>query len=462
MSRIPRGMAFFLFATLVVIAPSVALAQTWDGGGADNNWSTAANWSGDAVPTGTAAVTFNATSTKNCTVDNVGTWSGGALAVAAGYTGTVTQTADLTISSFTQAAGTYSAGSLNISGSFTRTGGTFTQNTSTVTFNGSGVGTITDGGASFYNLVINGSGATYSLADSVVITNNLTVTAGTLQTAKDSVSNLTVTGIFLVDTNGTVIVRRSSTSGNGAGQTITAGTLTITGTMQATGQGFASTIVGSSTLVAGGSHGGSGIWMPAATAVATYGSMTDPTSLGRGSVDTGGFGSGGGSIAISSTGTVTVNGVLSANALSGNNGGGAGGSIKITAGTLAGTGAIRANGAGKGYASGGGGRISLDGVATDNFTGTLQANGGANGIASAYPGTIYLNSGRRTALTLGGAGNLTSLTLGSDGTNDYTFGTVTIQSGGTLTIGGNPTVNSGEGSAATLNVTDLTINLGEL
>jgi hypothetical protein len=39
--------------TLVAVAISQAAVITWDGGGADNDWSTAANWVGDALP-GTA------------------------------------------------------------------------------------------------------------------------------------------------------------------------------------------------------------------------------------------------------------------------------------------------------------------------------------------------------------------------------------------------------------------------
>ncbi len=40
-----------LVTPLAILVPKVsAAAVTWDGEGADNNWSTAANWSGDAVP----------------------------------------------------------------------------------------------------------------------------------------------------------------------------------------------------------------------------------------------------------------------------------------------------------------------------------------------------------------------------------------------------------------------------
>ena len=49
-----------LGAMLVVLLALLAYAQqaqtitlTWDGGGADNNWSTAGNWSSDEVPGGT-------------------------------------------------------------------------------------------------------------------------------------------------------------------------------------------------------------------------------------------------------------------------------------------------------------------------------------------------------------------------------------------------------------------------
>src|SRR5258707_3350956 len=67
-------------------ARAALVTKTWDGGGATNNWSEAANWSGDAVPVAGDNVTFDATSTKNATIDvniNVAT-----IFIAGGYTGT--------------------------------------------------------------------------------------------------------------------------------------------------------------------------------------------------------------------------------------------------------------------------------------------------------------------------------------------------------------------------------------
>lgn len=53
---------------LAIIAPSVHAGQTWDGGGTDNNWTSALNWDGDAAPNFTNAITFQGetrTSTLN-------------------------------------------------------------------------------------------------------------------------------------------------------------------------------------------------------------------------------------------------------------------------------------------------------------------------------------------------------------------------------------------------------------
>lgn len=64
-------------------------AKTWDGGGADNNWSTCANWNGDTCPVTNDIVTFDATSTKSCTVD-IAVPVLGTVTIASAYANTVT------------------------------------------------------------------------------------------------------------------------------------------------------------------------------------------------------------------------------------------------------------------------------------------------------------------------------------------------------------------------------------
>jgi autotransporter-associated beta strand protein len=80
LSRIPRSgpalrkfqgdfaakIPLFAFVILVMIHSAFAVAKTWDNGGGDNLWNTAANWSPDGVPGSADDVTFNGTSTANC------------------------------------------------------------------------------------------------------------------------------------------------------------------------------------------------------------------------------------------------------------------------------------------------------------------------------------------------------------------------------------------------------------
>ena len=80
-------------------------AKIWTGLGADNNWSTALNWDLAAVPATTDTITFDVTSVKNCTIDALGTWSGGTFTVGAAYTGSITQNVAITCAAFSFGAG---------------------------------------------------------------------------------------------------------------------------------------------------------------------------------------------------------------------------------------------------------------------------------------------------------------------------------------------------------------------
>ena len=61
-------LSFPLAAALVAMlsTPAVHAGQIWDGGGADNNWNTAANWDSNTLPTFTNAITFAGAGDKEC------------------------------------------------------------------------------------------------------------------------------------------------------------------------------------------------------------------------------------------------------------------------------------------------------------------------------------------------------------------------------------------------------------
>ncbi|MDQ5952433.1 MAG: hypothetical protein QG626_561 [Patescibacteria group bacterium] len=90
------GAAFLLGTVLVVPHSAFAATRTWDGGGATNNWSDCINWSGDVCPGASDVATFNGASTKSVTLDANTTLQ--SLNINSGYTGTLTQAANLSLS----------------------------------------------------------------------------------------------------------------------------------------------------------------------------------------------------------------------------------------------------------------------------------------------------------------------------------------------------------------------------
>ena len=159
-------------------------------------------------------------------------------------------------------------------------------------------------------------------------------------------SNLTIEtgGKINVDYMGYAGGLMGNTIGNGPGGGISGG-----GT--ATGAGYGGR--------AGGTYGVGG---------APYGSATAPLAPGSGGGGSTWYngGAGGGAVRIQANGTVTLNGLISANgddrfASLGQYGGGSGGAIYVDCHTLAGAGGlIQANGgSGLSYGAGGGGRIAI-------------------------------------------------------------------------------------------------------
>ena len=146
---------------------------------------------------------------------------------------------------------------------------------------------------------------------------------------------------------------------------------------------------------------------------ATYGSEMLPVDLGSG----GGTrccgttpGSGGGDLLLTVSGTLTDNGVISANGGDGNGlqvGGGSGGSVSIHAPALTGTGSIAANGGAGGEAGGGGGRVALYFNSDSGFnvtlataTGGSSSSGNPGAVGTVYiPGALVVKAASTTMLT---------------------------------------------------------------
>ncbi len=219
-------------------APSAnAASLTWDGGGADSNWSTCANWSSNVCPAATDSVTFNTTSTKSATLDSSfgGTVIG--LTISTGYTGTITQARSLTINgNYSQATGTFTGGAatIDINGTYTLSGGTFTSTTGTLfvsagwthsagTFvhnNGSveldgSTSTINLPGSTavnFYNFRINKNNGiilTVTSGDTVVVNGTLTLSEGRWAGIIQAKAAMSIANAW--DGNGTGLLNITST-----------------------------------------------------------------------------------------------------------------------------------------------------------------------------------------------------------------------------------------------------------
>jgi len=145
----------------------------------------------------------------------------------------------------------------------------------------------------------------------------------------------------------------------------------------------------------GAGHGGpGGASYYGAPGGVTYGSETRPVDFGSGGGGDLGPNRGGGAIQLTVTGTLTIDGRVSANAdlvTASYDGGGSGGSIWLTSSRLDGTGSITANGQVSGYSlagSGGGGRIAID-TGVNRLAGAVMASGGLSASRPGGNGTVH-------------------------------------------------------------------------
>ena len=232
---------------------------------------------------------------------------------------------------------------------------------------------------------------------------DLTLSGGALVSIPDSQSqyfgNLFIgANSWLIVTNPILTVSGSATIQSGGGL-LADGTGYLAGAGPGAGRYYSVPGVSGSYTCGGGGYGGYGASGAGTTSLSggtTYGSVTAPYDLGSGGGGPYSYyalgGAGGGAIRLSVTGTLEVDGRLSANgaaAVTSGGGGGSGGTVALTVGTLSGTGVISANG-GTGIGlggGGGGGRIALQ-YGLNAFAGSLTACGGG-GSSAGGAGTIY-------------------------------------------------------------------------
>lgn len=200
-------------------------------------------------------------------------------------------------------------------------------------------------------------------------------------------------GSFLFATGDTSVTNEASGGGTGGdgkihglGTTIACSDAYIYGTLSADQRGFPVAQGPGYTVNQPSSHGGRAV-------SAVYGNATAPTALGSGGTG----GAGGGAVKIAASGTIHIDGIISANGVHAHRYSPAGGSIWLVSHTLSGSGIIRAEGGnGQIQAGAAGGRIALD-YTTSTFSGRVSVAGGRSGYigdplsiaAGGQPGTLW-------------------------------------------------------------------------
>ncbi|MGH2395134.1 MAG: hypothetical protein ACRDGH_16860, partial [Candidatus Limnocylindria bacterium] len=195
---LPAALAIVVFVVAAgTPAPVRGAILTWDGGGLTDLWSDPLNWSSDLIPGAADTAVFDGTSVKNATIAINTSVQG--VAINAGYTGTITQSAGVTLTvgsaAFSQAAGTFVGGTaaMTVNGAFTLSGGSFTSTTGTLTITGAATksgGTFTHNGGtvafSTSNVAIDVGGSetfnnvSFLSGTKTIAVGNTLVVAGTL------------------------------------------------------------------------------------------------------------------------------------------------------------------------------------------------------------------------------------------------------------------------------------------
>jgi hypothetical protein len=291
-----------------------------------------ATFSAVTIATGGSYTLTGILNAVTITVNGSGTLlaSGGTVQFTGTSSWTCAQPVNSPVGTFSIVSGTLTpASDIFVSGTWTNSG-TFVPGTHKVTFTGS-TGSITAGGTSFYNLVVNSAG-TVTASTPVAAGGTLTVTSGTLA-IPGTTDALSVTGI--ISCSGTISLIASATitassggtlaavtqSGSSAVATISAGGATTvtscTNDVGLTVSGSGTVTLGSGTLSSGSLTIGSGSAASLSGNLSVSGSVSNGGTLNAGSytisvggswANTGTFNQGTGSVVFTGTAAAAVTG----------------------------------------------------------------------------------------------------------------------------------------------------------
>jgi alpha-tubulin suppressor-like RCC1 family protein len=213
-----------LFITLILCTGQFSFAAiTWDGGGADNNWSSALNWSSDSVPLAADTVIFDGTSSKPCVVNISANVNSVNLANSFAGNIVIGDGANLTVGvlGYSQSGGEFNSGNgqFILYGGLQLLGGTLNTSNGNLDIMGNMNmlnGTVTSGNSI---LDVDGnfsiSNGTFQAPLETTIMGNVDFTGGTF-TAPGATGNLRVGGDF-TRTSGTYTHNNGNLEFNGDG-----------------------------------------------------------------------------------------------------------------------------------------------------------------------------------------------------------------------------------------------------
>lgn len=485
-----RNLTFHSLLAVLAATPALAITDTWDGGGADNNLATGLNWVDDSAPAsnltttdlifaGLVRTTPNvsvALSTNSITFNNTaGTFTLGGLGLTVGSGGIVNNDADTQTFSNSVSLGTAASTFNTASGGLIFNGalglGTSTLNVTgtanttlgvvngTGTINKSGFGTLMfqPGTAHVFDLVqsagtvqtLAGGPTEFNTGSAVQINGGTFAALGAL--TLDGAAFTRGAGVFTLAGGATLSVQNAGSFAFSGPQVFDAGqTISVTGGSQVTSTSFID--------LANGGVGGVALTVDGAGSLLQSGSINDWGTAGNyanvlftnsasgtlnGGLRLAASGAGGALMNVNLGAQVTTSSLAIGTSTAGAQASvyvdGASSKLKVTGAGATTIGA--ATGAAQTLAFYNGGTFeSGTGALTIGATGTMWADGDflangdiiVNGVLNRTFFPLTLSSGKNLTVQAGGDANLASLTVPASSTATFTGAGTTFTGGGSI------------------------------